>query len=465
VIPMLPHKQTDRPPRGEDDTSPGGMPLRRAHARPSGKSLGGGTGASARLQAALAQELSHVGALDLLIAEVSPPMDWAGGVRQRDGPQVLLLVANHIGAQLEDGESLHVLGGQRFAILRLDGLDSTERRCARLLVELKRPLAGPLGRRIVPDATLGATRIDAGTTPAEGLRRGLAALQAARAEGAEMVVWHRPQVDDYLRLRRQLVRELPDALRRTQLVLLLEPTLCLHAGAVTGGRAQLRWPHPRLGTIGGAELWALARQTSTTQQLERCALPLAMQHLREGLKAGIRLPVSVQLSPSTLLEEFFVERLRDACAQSGVPTQLLRIELRHDIPWPDPEVLRWRLHELSTDGIETMIGDINRWQLALQHLLGIPLAGVECSVAWARDQLCEPRTRSALGALVRVGHALGGSVGASGADSPEDLVWLRELRFDHARGAACAPLMTPMEFLAHARDRGTSASKIDPYSI
>lgn len=120
---------------------------------------------------------------------------------------------------------------------------------------------------------------------------------------------------------------------------------------------------------------------------------------------------------------------------------------------------------MSETGIEAVIGDVDRWHLPLQHLLGIPLAGVECSMAWAREQLSEPRARSALGALVRVGHSLGGSVGASGADTAEDLAWLRELRFDHARGAACGAPMPPAEFLAHARARNARASKIDPYSI
>lgn len=457
--------RTNGPRAGQADASPPGMPLRAAHVRSTGKSAIVRARASARLQATLAQALGHVEALDLLIAEVGKPADWAEGVRQGDAPGLLALIADHLAATLDAGESLHALGDQRFAIVRPNGLDGTERRCQRLLVELRRPLANHPGRRIVPEATLGAARIEAGTGAAKGLRRALAALQAARAEGSGTVVWHQPLVDECLRLRRQLLRELPAALRREPMALLLEPTVCLRTGAVTGARAQLRWPHPRLGPVGGTELYGLARETGTTQELERQALPLALEHLRTGMAVGSRLPVTVQLSASSLAEDFFVERLRDACTLADVPTRLLRIELRQDNPWPAPGLLQQRLHELSETGIETVIGDINRWHLALQHLLGIPLAGVECSVTWARDQWSEPRARSALGALVRVGHTLGGSVGASGADTAEDLTWLRELRFDHARGAACGAPMPPGEFLAHARTRNAHASKIDPYSI
>jgi EAL domain-containing protein (putative c-di-GMP-specific phosphodiesterase class I) len=419
----------------------------------------------AHLQAALGQALRSVDALDLLVAEVGQPAEWAGGVRQGDAPHLMGLIAEHLSAQLEAGESLHPLKDQRIAILRRHRLDGTERRCERLLVELRRPLACYPGRHIVPEVTLGAAHFEAGTDPADGLRRALAALQTARTEGSGAVVWHRPVVDDYLRLRRQLLHDLPEALRRAQLNLVLEPAICLRTGAVVGGRAQLRWPHPRLGQIEAAELSALAREAGKTPELELCAVPLTLEHLRNDIEAGSRMPVTIGLSAATLVTDFFAERLRDVRVHAGVQASLLRIELRQEGLRPDQDLLRQRVHELSETGVEAVIGDVNRWHMPLQHLLGIPLAGVECSVAWAREQLSEPRSRSALGALVRVGHALGGSVGASGADTAEELAWLRELRFDHARGAACGHPMLPADFVAYAHACNARASRIDPYSI
>lgn len=457
--------RTDRPRTRQADAWPPGVSLRATQARTTGKGAVTRAHAAARLRTALSQALGAADALELLIAEIGQPTEWAGGVRQGDAPGLLAMIADHLAATLETGESLHALGDQRFAIVRPGGLGDADRRCGRLLVELRRPLASHIGRRVVPEAALGAARLEAGTDPAEGLRRALAALQAARAEGPGAVVWHHPLVDECLRLRHELLRELPTALQRAPMALLLEPTVCLRSGAVIGSRAQLRWPHPRLGLVGAGELHTLARETGTTRELERYVLTQVLEHLRTGLAAGSRLPVTVPLSAASLAEDFFVERLRDACAQARVPATLLRIELRQDGNGPAPELLRRCLHEMSAAGIEAVIGDVNRWHLPLQHLLGIPLAGVECSVTWARDQLSEPRARAALGALVRVGHALGGSVGASGADTAEDLAWLRELRFDHARGAACGAPMLAADFLPHARACNAAASRIDPHSI
>jgi EAL domain-containing protein (putative c-di-GMP-specific phosphodiesterase class I) len=194
-------------------------------------------------------------------------------------------------------------------------------------------------------------------------------------------------------------------------------------------------------------------------------LPLALEHLRASADLGLTLPLAVSLSAGTLATDFFAERLRDACAQAGARADRLQLELHDDSAGPDPDLLRQRLHELSAVGVRIVISDINRWRLPLSHMLGLPLAGLKCSARWAREQITEPRARAALGALVRVGHALGGHIVASGADTAADLVWLKEQQFDHAQGTACGSLMSAPEFLGYARTLRAKGPRIDPFSI
>jgi EAL domain-containing protein (putative c-di-GMP-specific phosphodiesterase class I) len=66
---------------------------------------------------------------------------------------------------------------------------------------------------------------------------------------------------------------------------------------------------------------------------------------------------------------------------------------------------------------------------------------------------------------VRVGHALGGHVMASGVATATDLAWLKELRFDRAQGSACGPPMPASEFPAYVRTTRARGSGIDPLSI
>ena len=421
--------------------------------------------ASAGLQAALLRASQIAPVMDLVLAEIGRPTGGLGGVRESDAPRVLRQIGENLASHLEHGESLHPLGDQRFAIVRWVAPDRTEQRCRRLLVELQRPVSQFAGRRIVPEAVLGVARIDTGTSATLALRRAQAALDAARDEGPGAVVWYRPVVDEFLRLRRRLLLDLPSALAGPALTLFLEPTLCLHSGAIVAAQAQPRWIHPRLGQVGAAELAALARETGRLRDLELALLPLALEHLRASADLGLNLPLAVSLSADTLATEFFAERLRDACAQTGARADRLQIELRDDSTGPDPDLLRQRLHELSAVGVQLVIGDINRWRLPLSHMLGLPLAGLKCSARWAREQIAEPRARAALGALVRVGHALGGHVMASGVTTATDLAWLKELRFDGAQGSACGPPMPASEFPGYVRTPHTRGSGIDPHSI
>lgn len=421
--------------------------------------------ASIGLQSALTRALARHGAVDLVLIDLVHGLHWSAAVRAGDAARMLDTAAERLASLLETGEEMHLLVGPRLALLRHTGLDRTEARCQRLRVELRLPIGPPSGRRLAADPALGAARVERGTTPSAALRRAEAALQVARDEGAGRLVWHQPVVDDYLRLRGRLAQDLPAALAGPQIVLYLQPILCLRTGSITAGQAQLRWQHPRLGITGSAELAALAREAGRRAELERRLVPLALEHLALCQGSGPALPVTLQLSAAAITAPYFAERLRDACASAGVATSLLEVEIREADSAPNEGLMRQRLRELHEIGAQIVLGDAERSRLPLADLLGLPLAALKCSMGWVREQLAEPRARAALGALVRVGHSLGGHVIASGADTAQDLELLRELRFDLALGASCGLPLPAAEFQAQAWATNARASRIDPYSI
>jgi EAL domain-containing protein (putative c-di-GMP-specific phosphodiesterase class I) len=405
------------------------------------------------------------GIVDLVLIDLVHALPWSAAVRAGDAARMLDAAAERLASLLEASEEMHVLVGPRLALLRHAELDRTDARCQRLRVELSLPI-GPLGGRLfAPDPAFGAARIESGTAPSAALLRAEAALRVARDEGAGRLVWHRAVVDDYLRLRGRLAQDLPAALAGPQIVLYLQPVLCLRTESVVAGLSQLRWQHPRLGITGSAELAALAREAGRRAELERRLVPLALQHLAACRQAGPALPLTLELSTAAITAPYFPERLRDACAAASVATSLLELEIRESDSAAHDGLLRQRLRELQEIGAQIVLGDVERSRLPLADLLGLQLAALKCSMRWVREQLSEPRARAALGALVRVGHSLGGHVIASGADTAQDLELLRELRFDQALGASCGPPLPAAEFQASARAANARASRIDPTSI
>lgn len=435
------------------------------HAREAPGHQGFQARASIGLQSALAQALARHSPVDLVLVDPMHGLRWSAAVRAGDAARMLGAAAERLARQLEAGEELHLLVGPRLALLRLAELDRTEARCQRLRLELRLP-AGPLGeRRIAADPAIGAARVEPGATPSSALRRAEAALQVARDESAGRLVWHRPVVDEYLRLRGRLAQDLPAALAGPQIVLYLQPVVCLRTGSVRAGQAQLRWQHPRLGVTGGAELAALAREAGRRAELERRLVPLALTHLAALQGTEPALPVTMELSVAAITAPYFAERLRDACAAAGVATSLVQVEIRDGDGAPQSGLLRQRLRELHEIGAQIVLGEAEGSRLPLADLLGLPLAALKCSMRWVREQLAEPQARAALGALLRVGHGLGGRVVVSGADTGQDLELLRELRFDQALGACFGPPLPAAEFQAQSRAMNARASRIDPYSI
>ncbi|HEX2190723.1 MAG TPA: EAL domain-containing protein, partial [Longimicrobiaceae bacterium] len=234
--------------------------------------------------------------------------------------------------------------------------------------------------------------------------------------------------------------ELGRAVERDELRLLYQPVVSLRTGRVAGFEAQLRWEHPRLGTLHPAGFLPLAEATGLAVPVGAWALRESCRSLRGWRRAfpGAPVGVSVGLSARELRGGGLVERVRRALEETGNEPGSLRLQVAEGAAARGPEEAA-ALHALRELGVQLHLDGFGTGCSSLTRLHRLPLDALKvdrsCVCALDRDPAAARLVRSA----VPLAHALGLAVVADGVETASALDLLRGLRCEYAQGPHLSP--------------------------
>src|SRR2546421_7232781 len=357
------------------------------------------------------------------------------------GDQVLAVVGERL-AKCADrsGHLVARLGGDEFAIL-VEGTGVVAAAEAALAA-----LAEPVqlgGLRLTVTASAGV--LDQPAVPgsvAELLKAADATLYWAKSEGRG-----RWALFDPARLRREqsrygLAAALPGAVERGEFAVEYRPVLRVSDRRPGGVEALGRWRHPELGTLPAAEFAGGAAETGGAVPLGRWLLAEACTQAAtwHDRYPDARLVLAVPLTARQLAEESTVDDVARILAQTGLPADLLQLELAESVAVAvdDDGALR-RLAEL---GVHIAVSGFGAGYERLAPLRDLPLRDVTLAAPVLAGLRAGPpvdREARVLDALVRLGHALGHTVGADAVETDHQAAVLRFPGADPRRGRDYAP--------------------------
>src|ERR1035437_7580344 len=124
-----------------------------------------------------------------------------------------------------------------------------------------------------------------------------------------------------------LLDELRTAIDERQLVLHYQPQLDLRTGEIVAVESLLRWAHPRLGIVPPLEFLPLAEEAGLMGSITTLVLTDALAQCAAWRSAGSPLSVSVNISPTNLLDPRFTDLVRDLLESHQVPAEALVLEI------------------------------------------------------------------------------------------------------------------------------------------
>ncbi|MGE8309679.1 MAG: putative bifunctional diguanylate cyclase/phosphodiesterase, partial [Pseudomonas protegens] len=256
-----------------------------------------------QLQQQLDKILVDAGRLQRRVAVLCVGLDDFKGINEQfsyqTGDQLLLALADRLRGHSGRLGALARLGGDQFALVQADIEQPYE------AAELAQSILDDLEATFALDhqeirlrATIGITLFpEDGDSTEKLLQKAEQTMTLAKTRSRNRYQFYIASVDSEMRRRRELEKDLREALARDQFFLVYQPQISYRDHRVVGVEALIRWQHPEHGLVPPDLFIPLAEQNGTIIAIGEWVLDQACRQLREWHDMGFSdLRMAVNLS-------------------------------------------------------------------------------------------------------------------------------------------------------------------------
>jgi diguanylate cyclase (GGDEF)-like protein len=358
------------------------------------------------------------------------------------GDEILKHMGARLSGALRPNDALVRLGGDEFAAVLVDADGAcAEAIAARLTASLQEPFAlDSMSAKL--DASIGIALAPTHASDAQTLVS-CADLAMYRAKSArEPFVMYEQDFEDSGNLLR-LAEELREALEHGELCLHYQPQLDLRTGETLASEVLIRWPHPRLGLMPPLKFLPLAEQAGMMGSLTRWVLEQSLAQCALWRADGSVASVSVNISPSNLLEPGFTALIKGLLARNSLPAEALVLEITETSIISDFERAKGIIDELSNMGVVVSVDDFGTGFTSLAYLSSLAVRELKLDRTFTTH--IAKRDMQLVRSTIELGHALGLRVVAEGVEDAETLALLTELGCDVGQGYFIGMPEAPVE--------------------
>lgn len=386
-----------------------------------------------RLESALAHCKRQQSSLALLYVDLDHFKQVNDSLGHPAGDELIQQVARRLTSEIRGYDVVARLGGDEFAILLIEPEDraAVERFCARIVAELERPfdvsatqtfIGGSIGVAMAPEDGLDRTELT---------RKADIALYKAKIGGRGRFVFFAPAMDEDIRLREAINRELRDALadQDQQLKLFYQPVYTAATRKMVAVEALLRWEHPENGLVTPS---AFIRSAEESGQME----VLGSWVLRKALHDAARWPdlrISVNVSPIQLRSRAFAATVKSILAETGFDPSRLELELTETALMSASSDVSDSLRVLRDLGVKCALDDFGTGYSSLSHIRDIAVDRIKIDRSFVNAIDTLPGA-ALVEAIVGLARANGLDLTAEGVESEAQLSFLCGLGCHEVQG-------------------------------
>ena len=219
---------------------------------------------------------------------------------------------------------------------------------------------------------------------------------------------------------------LRSALVQGQLTLHYQPQIRLKDRQLVGVEALLRWTHPELGAVSPAEFIPVAESSGQILGIGEWVLRTALAQARQWRDAGhTELVVAVNLSMVQFRHPGLVDMVGRALADSGVPSQMLELELTESIAMDAPEQVIAIVRQLYDLGVQLSIDDFGTGYSSFSYIQRLKVHKLKIDQSFVRHLGDDPSAPHIVRAIIGLAQSLGLETIAEGVETAaqRDVLW------------------------------------------
>lgn len=351
------------------------------------------------------------------------------------GDKLLVSVSERLAELMRDSDTVARLGGDEFVILaeEMDSEDEALALGARVLEALEQPFR--LGSAEV--AMLASVGIAVSRDPDYDsetlLRESDLAMYKAKGAGGRRVELFDDSLRDAVTTQVEIEALLRDALPRQELMLAYQPILPLKGGKAIAIEALVRWrPQQQAaaakdGQVMPAIFLPPAEDSDLIVQIGRWVLHAACLQAEAWRRAGIQVPVSVNVSARELIELDLAERVREELTYCRLPGRALCLEVSEETLMRDPERAGEALRDVKRLGVSLALDKFGSGESSLRLPRNVPLDVVKLDRVLTSSFDRDKERRAMFAATIALAKEARLAAVAVGIETNRQLALAREL--------------------------------------
>ena len=384
-----------------------------------------------QLQQQLDKILVDAGKLQRRVAVLVVGLDDFKGINEQfsyqTGDQLLLALADRLRAHSGRLGALARLGGDQFALVQADIEQPYE------AAELAQSILDDLEAAFALDhqeirlrATIGITLFpEDGDSTEKLLQKAEQTMTLAKTRSRNRYQFYIASVDTEMRRRRELEKDLRDALARDQLYLVYQPQISYRDHRVVGVEALIRWQHPEHGLVPPDLFIPLAEQNGTIIAIGEWVLDQACKQLRDWHDQGfVDLRMAVNLSTVQLHHCELPRVVNNLLQMYRLPPRSLELEVTETGLMEDISTAAQHLLSLRRSGALIAIDDFGTGYSSLSYLKSLPLDKIKIDKSFVQDLLDDDDDATIVRAIIQLGKSLGMQVIAEGVETAEQEAYI-----------------------------------------
>ncbi len=366
------------------------------------------------------------------------------------GDKLLSVLSRRMTQVLREDDTLARLGGDEFVAILVDlpDISISVPILDRLIEVAAQPV--PIGDALCEvSASIGVSYYPQGEDidADQLLRQADQAMYRAKQAGKNRYHVFDTEKDRTLRTRHEGFDSIENALANGQFLLYFQPKVNMRTGEVLGAEALIRWQHPTRGLLSPASFLPLIENHPLGIAVGKWTIEAALTQIEIWRKAGLNVPISVNIGAEHLLQPDFIMHLRGMLSRHpGAQPQDLELEILEISAVENFVQVSQVMALCERMGLRFALDDFGSGYSSLTYLKRLPAYLLKIDQGFIRDMLEAPDDIAILDALLALARSFGRNCIAEGVESIKHGEMLLRLGCEWGQGYAIGHPMPVHEF-------------------
>lgn len=259
------------------------------------------------------------------------------------------------------------------------------------------------------------------------------AMYSAKQKGKNCYVFYNLEMTAEAAERIKLESDLRHALKQREFKLLYQPKVSLSNGRVIGVEALIRWHHPIRGIVHPASFIDTAERIGLINDIGELILEESCIQLNKWKELGLNIEIAINISSSHFSSSDFLSSIERIKRVYNIMSDELEIEITESMsrnPNKHIEICR-ALHQQD---IKVAIDDFGTGYSSLSLLTQLEIDTLKIDKSFIQHLPHDPSSILLVKTIIRMALDLGFDVVAEGAETLEQIKFLKELGCPYVQG-------------------------------